>query len=72
MLQILNKKDLSYQFIKYGSYTGAELKQKLSTSKAVLFLCEHETQGQAYQQILATDTPILAWDRGGSWQDPYY
>jgi len=35
-------------------------------------LCEHETQGLAYQQILSTNTPILAWDRGGYWQDPEY
>jgi len=72
IIQTLNNKGLSYHFIKYGSYTGTELKQKLSISKAVIFLCEHETQGQAYQQILATNTPILAWDRGGFWQDPYY
>lgn len=35
-------------------------------------MCEHETQGAAYQQILASGTPILAWDRGGYWQDPSY
>jgi len=61
-----------YQFINYGNYTHQELMDKLKVSKAVIFLCEHETQGSAYQQILATNTPILAWDRGGFWQDPYY
>lgn len=69
---ILNLHRLTYHTIKYGSYTSAELKEKLSTSKAVIFLCEHESQGLAYQQILATNTPILAWDRGGYWQDPFY
>jgi len=72
MLEILEAKKLSYHFIKYGSYKHPELREKLGKSKAVLFLCEHETQGLAYQQILATDTPILAWDRGGYWQDPAY
>lgn len=72
ILQKLNEHGLSYHHIKYGSYTGEELKHKLSISKAVIFLCEHETQGQAYQQILSTNTPILAWDRGGYWQDPHY
>jgi hypothetical protein len=48
------------------------LQEKVACSKAVIFLCEHETQGQAYQQILSTDTPILAWDRGGYWRDPAY
>jgi hypothetical protein len=70
--KLLEEQSCSYQFIKYGSYTHNELQNKLKASKAVIFLCEHETQGSAYQQILATGTPILAWDRGGYWQDPYY
>ena len=72
LLKILDKNGLSYQFIRYGKYTHDELQNKLAASKAVIFLCEHETQGLAYQQILATNTPILAWDRGGYWQDPAY
>jgi len=64
--------NVSFHTIKYGWYTHEELLSKLKVSKAVIFLCEHETQGLAYQQILATNTPILAWDRGGYWQDPYY
>jgi hypothetical protein len=68
----LNKRSLSYEFIRYGNYSPQELIEKLKHSGNVLFLCEHETQGLAYQQILATNTPILAWDRGGHWQDPYY
>jgi glycosyltransferase involved in cell wall biosynthesis len=69
---LLERHQLSYQTIRYGQYTHAELKEKLSQSKAVIFLCEHETQGLAYQQILATNTPVLAWNRGGYWQDPAY
>ena len=69
---ILDNHNLSYRFIKYGSYNHDDLVAMLSISKAVIFLCEHETQGSAYQQILATNTPILAWDRAGHWQDPYY
>lgn len=38
----------------------------------MVFLCEHETQGIAYQQALSCGVPILAWDRGGFWQDPFY
>ncbi|RFZ82241.1 glycosyltransferase family 1 protein [Mucilaginibacter terrenus] len=70
--QTLSNKGLITEYIKYGNYTHDELRDKLSRAKAVLFLCEHETQGLAYQQILATNTPILAWDRGGYWQDPEY
>ena len=72
LINILNQKNISYQVIKYGNYTHQELTDKLKSSKAVIFLCEHETQGAAYQQILASGTPILAWDRGGYWQDPAY
>jgi glycosyltransferase involved in cell wall biosynthesis len=68
----LDKRSLSYQFIKYGSYEPRELVEKVKYARSVIFLCEHETQGLAYQQILATNTPILAWDRGGYWQDPSY
>ena len=38
----------------------------------MIFLCEHETQGIAYQQALSCGVPILAWDAGGAWQDPAY
>ncbi|HEY0174877.1 MAG TPA: hypothetical protein VGC08_00775 [Pedobacter sp.] len=70
--RILGEQYMTYQFIRYGSYSPSELRDKLENSKAVIFLCEHETQGQAYQQILSTNVPILAWDRGGYWQDPAY
>jgi hypothetical protein len=72
IIKHLQQKGLSYQIIRYGHYTHTDLKRKLSVSKAVIFLCEHETQGLAYQQILATNTPILAWNRAGYWQDPSY
>jgi len=72
LCKILDNHSLSYHFIKYGTYKPDELVNKLSSSRAAIFLCEHETQGLAYQQMLATGTPVLAWDRGGFWQDPFY
>jgi len=72
IVQILQAHNLAYHFIKYGDYNPPELKTKLGQSRAAIFLCEHETQGLAYQQILATGTPILAWNRAGCWQDPEY
>lgn len=72
VIETLEQQGISYHFIKYGSYTHQELIDKLKVSKAVLFLCEHETQGLAYQQMLAGNIPILAWDRGGYWQDPEF
>lgn len=72
LIEKLNEKGFSYRMIKYGSYKPDDLLHELQACKAVIFLCEHETQGIAYQQMLSTNTPILAWDRGSYWQDPAY
>lgn len=72
VIETLQRQNLTYQVIDYGSYSHGILRTKLKQSKAVIYFCEHETQGMAYQQILATDTPILAWDKGGYWEDPTY
>lgn len=36
----------------------------------MLFLCEHETQGLAYQQAMSAGLPVLAWNPG-QWLDPW-
>jgi hypothetical protein len=72
ILQTLKNKGLSHQYMRYGKYMPDDLLLATQNCKAVIFLCEHETQGLAYQQILATDTPILGWDQGEYWLDPYY
>ena len=72
IIRFLEDNNIDYDIIRYGFYKPDDLINKLKKSSCVIFLCEHETQGIAYQQILATDTPIFAWDRGGYWQDPSY
>ena len=72
IIDYLEKNKLSYSVIKYGSYKQEDFLERLTLSKSMIFLCEHETQGLAYQQVLACDIPIFAWDRGGFWQDPAY
>lgn len=62
----------SFREIRYGSYREDEFHAALAQCRAMIFLCEHETQGIAYQQALAAGVPILAWDRGGPWKDPAY
>lgn len=68
----LDARKLRSATIRYGFYKEDEFRQLLGRSRAMIFLCEHETQGFAYQQALACGVPILAWDRGGDWQDPTY
>lgn len=72
ILDKLDQNNLKYEVITYGNYTHESLKECLDRSKAAIFLCEHETQGMAYQQILSTDLPIIAWDREDYWVDPNY
>ncbi|GAB1544823.1 glycosyltransferase [Scytonema sp. NUACC21] len=68
----LQKRGLKVEVIRYGFYREENFQSLLSRSKGMIFICEHETQGFAYLQTLAAGVPILAWDRGGYWQDPVY
>lgn len=67
----LQYKKITYDVLRYGDITHEEYKKLLSKSKAMIFLCEHETQGIAYQEALASNVPIIAWDHGW-WTDPVW
>jgi hypothetical protein len=62
----------SFREIRYGSYRETDYQAALAECRTMIFLCEHETQGIAYQQALSCGVPVLAWDRGGFWQDPEF
>jgi glycosyltransferase involved in cell wall biosynthesis len=68
----LREQGIEIETLRYGHYFPEDLKGALERCRAVVFLCEHETQGIAYQQMLASGVPIFAWDRGGYWQDPNF
>jgi glycosyltransferase involved in cell wall biosynthesis len=70
--QTLREAGRSVREICYGSYREEEFRTALAQCRTMIFLCEHETQGIAYQQALSCGVPILAWDRGGYWLDPGY
>jgi glycosyltransferase involved in cell wall biosynthesis len=70
MRAMLAARNLKSEMIRYGRYRPDDLVAALSRARAVLFLCEHETQGLAYQQAMAAGLPILAWDPG-IWLDPW-
>jgi hypothetical protein len=65
----LRRKGLRFETIRYGAYDHLLYRKMLSESRALLFLCEHETQGMAYQEAMAANVPVLAWDNG-YWLDP--
>jgi glycosyltransferase involved in cell wall biosynthesis len=68
----LARRGLRHAHLRYGHYREEQFVDLLPRCRAMIFLCEHETQGLAYQQALASGVPILAWDRGGFWQDPEF
>lgn len=55
--------------VRYGSYAHDDYRDLLRRSRSMVFLCEHETQGMAYQEALASGVPVIAWDNG-YWLDP--
>jgi hypothetical protein len=69
MVSHLDGLGLTHSTIRYGQYDHAAYKAALKRSKSMIFLCEHETQGMAYQEALASNVPILAWEQG-FWLDP--
>jgi hypothetical protein len=69
---VLRARHQSFCEIRYGFYREQEFRAALARCRTMIFLCEHESQGIAYQQALSCGVPILAWDRGGYWQDPAY
>ncbi|PTE23553.1 hypothetical protein C5F48_01550 [Cereibacter changlensis JA139] len=60
----LAARGLSHVVLRYGAHRLAEFRAALSGGRAMVFLCEHETQGLAYQEALASGIPVLAWDEG--------
>jgi hypothetical protein len=68
----LSQRRLRVAEIRYGDYREEEFLEVLSRVRSMVFVCEHETQGLAYQEALSSGVPVLAWDRGGEWRDPAY
>jgi hypothetical protein len=69
IIRYLQERGHTYQIVRYRQYDHATYKELLKQSRCMIFLCEHETQGMAYQEALASNVPIIAWDNG-FWLDP--
>lgn len=68
----LARRKLNVVEFNYGNYQPADYATALLAARAMIFVCEHETQGIAYQEALSCGVPLLAWDQGGEWLDPDY
>jgi len=69
ILTVLNRQKFTYSILRYGDYDADQYKACLLRCRAMIFLCEHESQGLAYQEALSSGVPIFAWDQGW-WLDP--
>lgn len=54
----------SYTVLRYGHHHHYQFLHALRRSRAMIFICEHETQGLAYQEAMSCNIPVLAWDEG--------
>ncbi|WP_428929735.1 glycosyltransferase [Marinibacterium sp. SX1] len=64
LLAALDARGLRYRVLRYGAHHLSQFRQALRDARGLVFLCEHETQGLAYQEAMASGLPILAWDEG--------
>lgn len=60
---------LAYKEVRYGEYKESQYMDLLRKSRAMIFLCEHESQGFACCEAMSMNVPIFAWDQG-KWLDP--
>ncbi|MDB4907215.1 MAG: hypothetical protein JWO05_1999 [Gemmatimonadetes bacterium] len=68
----LEAQGLRVERLTYGSYEPGDFSALLARARSMVFICEHETQGLAYQQALSAGVPILAWNGTGEWVDREY
>lgn len=60
----LQKRGLSSVVLRYGDHQLNDFRSALKGGRAMIFLCEHETQGLAYQEAMASGIPVFAWNEG--------
>lgn len=67
--EALRARGMRYEVLVYRGHDQAAYRSTLKRTRGLIFLCEHENQGLAYQEAMATGVPVLAWDPG-EWHDP--
>ncbi len=67
--EALQARGLRYEVLVYREHDQETYRSALKRTRGLIFLCEHENQGLAYQEAMATGVPVLAWDLG-EWHDP--
>ncbi len=68
-LKELEARGLRYRVFHYGAYIRQDYLAALRQTRSLAFFAHSETQGHAYQEAMAMNLPIFAWDEG-VWLDP--
>lgn len=63
VLDILNKKNISYVGLEYGNYNQKDFKEVLSEVKYCIIIDNTESQGIAIQEMMASNKPLFVWDQ---------
>jgi hypothetical protein len=59
---VVESRGLKYKLYTYGSYARGEYIETLKKTRFVIWIGSHESQGFAFQECLATGTPIYLYD----------
>jgi len=59
---VLDESSLKYKVYSYSSYDRIDYIQSLRKARFVIWIGSHESQGFAFQECLATGTPIYVYD----------
>lgn len=62
MISVLDGKKITYLEIQYNNYSQQEYLELLNNCSGMIFISEHESQGLAYQECMAVNVPIFAWE----------
>lgn len=60
----LRRNGRSFEVLRYGAHHHSKFASLMRRSRAMLFVCEHETQGIACNEAMSSNVPVLAWDEG--------
>lgn len=60
----LRRRGLTFETLRYEHHAQDDYRAALGRAKGMIFLCEHESQGIAYQEAMMSGVPILAWNFG--------
>jgi glycosyltransferase involved in cell wall biosynthesis len=71
IIDLLHKKNVSYEVVTYGSYEHKKYLSLLDRSKMVIFLSKTESQGIAMCEAWMKNVPTLVWDCG-RWEHGQY